>query len=210
MGVQDQEGVGVEDHQGAGRLVDAHPLGAPRWAARTMDGPCPVIAVSMAVVPPTPNRGVMAAATENEVRHGMVAGNSREVVIDQAIGLVIVIPINPESGSIIASVNDRGIVLVIEREIDPVIASVIVRKNGSVIGPVPTVETRTPSVRSLKTIAQGLGVYAIGTIVTAIAVVPEMNGANRLSGPDPVSKKVVPSGRMQHRRLRRPYPQRTI
>ena len=88
----------MEDHQGAGRPVDAHPLAAPRWGARTMVGPCPVTAVSMAVVRPTPNRGVMAAAIENEVRHGMVAGNGREVVIDPAIGLVIVIPINPESG----------------------------------------------------------------------------------------------------------------
>ena len=84
----------MEDHQGAGRPVDAHPLAAPRWGARTMVGPCPVTAVSMAVVRLTPNRGVMAAAIENEVRHGMVAGNSREVVIDPAIGLVIVIPIN--------------------------------------------------------------------------------------------------------------------
>ena len=198
MGVQDQEGVEVEDHQGADRPVDAHPLAAPQWGARTMVGPCPVTAVSMAVVRHTPNRGVMAAAIENEVRHGMVAGNSREVVIDPAIGLVIVIPINPESGSVIASVNDR--------EIDPVIAL----KSASAIGPVPTIENRIPSVRSLRTIALDPGVLAIGTIVTAIAVVPEMNGANRPSGPDPVSKKVVPSGRMQHRRLRRPYPQRTI
>ena len=194
MGVQDQEGVEVEDHQGAGRPVDAHPLAAPRWGARTMVGPCPVTAVSMAVVRLTPNRGVMAAAIENEVRHGMVAGNVREVEIDPVIGLVIVIPINPESGSAIASVNDR--------EIDPV--------SASVTGPVPTIEIRTPPVLSLSTIAQDSGVFAIGTIVTAIAVVPEMNGANRPSGPDPVSKKVVPSGRMQHRRLRRPYPQRTI
>ena len=193
MGVQDQEGVEVEDHQGAGRPVDAHPLAAPRWGARTMVGPCPVTAVSMAVVRHTPNRGVMAAAIENEVRHGMVAGNAREVEIDPVIGLVIVIPINPESGSAIASVNDR--------EIDPV--------SASVTGPVPTIEIRTPPVRSLSTIAQGSSVFAIETIVT-IAVVPEMNGANRPSGPDPVSKKVVPSGRMQHRRLRRPYPQRTI
>ncbi len=194
MGVQDQEGVEVEDHQGAGRPVDAHPLAAPRWGARTMVGPCPVTAVSMAVVRHTPNRGVMAAAIENEVRHGMVAGNAREVEIDPVIGLVIVIPINPESGSAIASVNDR--------EIDPV--------SASVTGPVPTIEIRTPPVRSLSTIAQDLGVFEIRKIVTAIAVVPEMNGANRPSGPDPVSKKVVPSGRMQHRRLRRPYPQRTI
>ena len=127
----------------------------------------------------------MAAAIEIDVRQGMVAGNGREVVIDPAIGLLIVIPINPES------------------------ASVIARKSGSVIGPVLSIETRTSPVRSLKTIAQGLGVYAIGTIVTAIAVGPGMNGVNRPSGPDPVSTKIVPSGQMQRRRLQRPSPQRT-
>ena len=98
MGVQDQEGVEVEDHQGAGRPVNAHPLAAPRWGARITVGPFPVTADSMAVVRLTPNRGVMAAAIENEVRHGMVAGNAREVEIDPVIHLVIVIPINPESG----------------------------------------------------------------------------------------------------------------
>ena len=76
----------------------------------------------MAVVRLTPNRGVMAAAIENEVRHGMVAGNAREVEIDPVIALV----------------NDR--------EIDPV--------SASVIGPVPTIEIRTPPVLSLSTIAQ--------------------------------------------------------
>ena len=99
MGVQDQEGVEVEDHQGADRPVDAHPLAAPQWGARTMVGPCPVTAVSMAVVRLTPNRGVMAAAIENAVRHGMVVGNGREVVIDPAIGLVSALVIDPVIGS---------------------------------------------------------------------------------------------------------------
>ena len=188
--------VAVDDLQG----------GARRWGDPVTLAPCPATAVPTAVVPPMPNLGVMAAVIANDALHGMEAGTSRQMVIDPAIGLVIVIPINPESGSVIASVNDR--------EIDPVIelenVSVIARKSGSATAPVPSTEIRTPPVQTLRTNALGLDVFAIATIVMATAVVQAMNDANRPSAPDPASTRLVSSGRMQPRRLQRPPRQRTI
>ena len=160
----------------------------------------------MAVVPPMPNQGVMAAVTAKDVRHGMGAGTSREVVNDPAIGLVGALVIDP----VIASLSGLVIVSVIEPLIDPESASVIARKSDSVIGPVPSTVIRTLPVRTLKTTAQGPAVFAIGMIVMAIAVAPGMSGANRPSGHVRVTTRVVPSVRMQSRRPQRPHPQQTI
>ena len=202
MAVRGQEGVGVLDHQEAGRPVDALPLVAPRWGARITVAPCPATAVPMAVAPPMPSLDVMVAGIANDARHGMEAGNSREAVIDPIIGLVSALVIDPVIGLVIVSV--------IEPVIDLENASVIARKSGSAIAPVPSTEIRTPPVRTFKTTAQGLDVFAIATTATATAVAPGMNGANRPSAPDPGTTRAVLSARRQHRRLQRPHPQRTI
>lgn len=218
MAVRGQEAVGVLDRQEAGRPVDAHPLAAPRWGARITVAPCPATAVLMAVVPPMPSLGVTAAVIANDARHGMEAGSSREVVIDPTIDLLSALVIDPTIGLVSALVIDPvigllsglGIVSVIEPVIDPENALVIARKSGSAIVPVPSSEIRTPPVRTLKTTAQGLDVFAIATIATATAVAPGMNGANRPSAPDPGTTRAVLSARIQYRRLQRPHPQRTI
>ena len=206
MAVRGQEGVGVLDHQEAGRPVDALPLAAPRWGARITVAPCPATAVPMAVVPPMPSLDVTVAGIANDARHGMEAGNSREAVIDPIIGLVSALVIDP----IIDLVSALVSVSVIEPVIDLENASVIARKSGSAIAPVPSTESRTPPVRTFKMTAQGLDVFAIATTAMATAVAPGMNGANRPSAPDPGTTRVVPRARMQHRRLQRPHPQRTI
>ena len=207
------------DRQEAGRPVDAHPLAAPRWGARITVAPCPATAVLMAVVPPMPSLGVTAAVIANDARHGMEAGSSREVLIDPTIDLLSALVIDPTIGLVSALVIDPviglqsglGIVSVIEPVIEPENALVIVRKSGSAIVPVPSSEIRTPPVRTLKTTAQGLDVFAIATIATATAVAPGMNGANRPSAPDPgTTRAVLLSARIQYRRLQRPHPQRTI
>ena len=218
MAVRGQEGVGVLDHQEAGRPVDAHPLAAPRWGAPITAAPCPATAVPMAVVPPMPSLGVMAAVIANVARHGMEAGSSREAVIDPTIDLVSALVIDPTIGlvsalvidPVIGSLSGLVIVSVIEPVIDPENASVIARKSGSGTVPVPSTEIRTHPVRALKTNAQGLDVFAIATIGSVTAVAPGMNGANRLSAPDPGTTRVVLSARMPYRRLQRPHPQRTI
>ncbi len=210
MAVRGQGEEGAVDHQEAGRRVDAHPLAAPRWGARITAAPCPATVVPTAVVPPMPSLGVMAAVIANDALHGMESGTSREVAIDPAIGLVSALVIDPVIGSRSGLVS----VSVIAPLIDPVIelenVSVIARKSGSATAPVPLTEIRTPPARALKTNAQGLAVFAIATIGSATAVAPGMNGANRPSAPDPVSMRLVLSGRMQPRRLQRPPRQRTI
>ena len=202
MAVRGQEGVGVLDHQEAGRQVGALLLAAPRWGARITVAPCPATAVPMAVVPPMPSLDVTVAGIANDARHVMEAGNSREAVIDPIIGLVSALVIDPVIGLVIVSV--------IEPVIDLENASVIVRRSGSAIAPVPSTEIRTPPVRTFKTTAQGLDVFVIATTATATAVAPGMNGANRPSAPDPGTTRAVLSARRQHRRLQRPHPQRTI
>ena len=214
MAVRGQEGVGVLDHQAAGRPVDVLPLAAPRWGARITVAPCPATAVPMAVVPPMPSLDVTVAGIANDARHGMEAGNSREAVIDPIIGLVSALVIDPIIGLVSALVIDPVIGLVIVSVIEPVIdlenASVIARKSGSAIAPVPSTEIRTPPVRTFKTTAQDLDVFVIATTAMATAVAPGMNGANRPSAPDPGTTRAVLSARRQHRRLPRPHPQRTI
>ena len=210
MAVRGQGEVGAVDHQEEGRRVDEHPLAAPRWGDQIAVAPCPVTVVSMVVVPPMPNLGVMAAVIANDALHGMESGTSREVAIDQAIGLVSALVIDP----VIGSRSGLGSVSVIAPLIDPVIelenVSVIARKSGSATAPVPSTEIRTPPARAIKTNAQGLDVFAIATIGTPTAVAPGMSGANRPSAPDLALTRLVLSGRMQHRRLQRPLRQRTI
>ena len=210
MAARGQGEVGAVDHQEEGRRVDEHPLAAPRWGDQIAVAPCPVTVVSMVVVPPMPNLGVMAADIANDALHGMESGTSREVAIDPAIGLVSALVIDP----VIGSRSGLGSVSVIAPLIDPVIelenVSVIARKSGSATAPVPSTEIRTLPARALKTNAQGLDVFAIATIGSATAVAPGMNGANRPSAPDPASTRLVLSGRMQPRRLQRPPRQRTI
>ena len=210
MAARGQGEVGAVDHQEEGRRVDEHPLAAPRWGDQIAVAPCPVTVVSMVVVPPMPNLGVMAADIANDALQGMESGTSREVVIDPAIGLVSALVIDP----VIGSRSGLGSVSVIAPLIDPVIelenVLVIARKSGSATAPVPSTEIRTPPARALQTNAQGLAVFAIATIGSATAVAPGMNGANRPSAPDPASTRLVLSGRMQPRRLQRPPRQRTI
>ena len=188
--------VAVDDRQG----------GARRWAVPAMVAPCRATAVLTAVVPPMPNLGVMAAVIANDALHGMESGTSREVAIDPAIGLVSALVIDP----VIGSRSGLGSVSVIAPMIALENVSVIARKSGSATAPVPSTEIRTPPARALKTNAQGLDVFAIATIGSATAVAPGMNGANRPSASDPVSMRLVLSGRMQPRRLQRPPRQRTI
>ena len=183
---------------------------ARRWGDQIAVAPCPVTVVSMVVVPPMPNLGVMAAVIANDALHGMESGTSREGAIDPVIGLVSALVIDPVIGSRSGLVS----VSVIAPLIDPVIelenVSVIARKSVSATAPVPSTEIRTPPARAIKTNAQGLDVFAIATIGSATAVAPGMNGANRPSAPDPASMRLVLSGRMQPRRLQRPPRQRTI
>ena len=188
--------VAVDDRQG----------GVRRWAVPAMVAPCPVTVVSMVVVPPMPNLGVMAAVIANDALHGMESGTSREVVTGPVTALVSVPVIDP----VIGSRSGLGIVLVIDKVIELENVSVIARKSGSATAPVPSTEIRTPPARAIKTNAQGLDVFAIATIGSATAVAPGMNGANRPSAPDPASTRLVLSGRMQPRRLQRPPRQRTI
>ena len=176
--------VAVDDRQG----------GARRWAVPAMVAPCRATAVPTAVVPPMPNLGVMAAVIANDALHGMESGTSREMAIDPAIGLVSALVIDLVIGSRSGLEN----------------VSVIARKSGSATAPVPSTEIRTLPARVLQTNAQGLDVFAIATIGSATAVAPGMNGANRPSAPDPALTRLVPSGRMQPRRLQRPPRQRTI
>ena len=206
MAVRGQGEVGAVDHQEEGRRVDEHPLAAPRWGDQIAVAPCPVTVVSMVVVPPMPNLGVMAAVIANDALHGMESGTSREVVTGPVTALVSVPVIDP----VIGSRSGLGIVLVIDKVIELENVSVIARKSGSATAPVPSTEIRTLPARALKTNAQGLDVFAIATIGSATAVAPGMNGANRPSAPDPASTRLVLSGRMQHRRLQRPPRQRTI
>jgi hypothetical protein len=210
MAARGQGEVGAVDHQEEGRRVDEHPLAAPRWGDQIAVAPCPVTVVSMVVVPPMPNLGVMAAVIANDALHGMESGTSREVVTGPVTALVSVPVIDP----VIGSRSGLGIVLVIDQVIDPVIelenVSVIARKSGSGTVPVPSTEIRTHPVRALKTNAQGLDVFVIATIGTPTAVAPGMSGANRPSAPDLALTRLVLSGRMQHRRLQRPLRQRTI
>ena len=188
--------VAVDDLQG----------GARRWAVPAMVAPCLATAVPTAVVLPMPNLGVMAAVIANDALHGMESGTSREVVTGPVTALVSVPVIDP----VIGSRSGLGIVLVIDKVIELENVLVIARKSGSAPAPVPSTEIRTPPARALQTDAQGLAVFAIATIGSATAVAPGMNGANRPSAPDPVSMRLVLSGRMQPRRLQRPPRQRTI
>ena len=206
MAVRGQGEVGAVDHQEEGRRVDEHPLAAPRWGDQIAVAPCPVTVVSMVVVPPMPNLGVMAAVIANDAFHGMESGTSPEVVTGPVTALLSVPVIDP----VIGSRSGLGIVSVIDQVIDPENASVIVRKSGSATVPVPSTEIRTPPVQTLRTNALGLDVFAIATIVMATAVVQAMNDANRPSAPDPATTRAVPSARIQHRRPQRPHPRRTI
>ena len=192
--------VAVDDRQG----------GARRWAVPAMVAPCRATAVPTAVVPPMPNLGVMAAVIANDALHGMESGTSREVVIDPAIGLLSALVIDPVIGSRSGLGSVSLIAPVIAQVIDPENVSVIARKSGSAIAPVPSTEIRTLPARALQVNAQGPDVFAIATIDSATAVAPGMSGANRPSAPDPASMRLVLSGRMQHRRLQRPLRQRTI
>ena len=147
----------------------------------------------------------MAAVIANDALHGMESGTSREVAIDQAIGLVSALVIDPVIGSRSGLVS----VSVIAPLIDPVIelenVSVIARKSGSATAPVPLTEIRTPPARALKTNVRGLDVFAIATIGSATAVAPGMNGASHPSAPDRATTKAVPSDWMQHRRPQLPH-----
>ena len=206
MAVRGQGEVGAVDHQEEGRRVDEHPLDAPRWGDQIAVAPCPVTVVSMVVVPPMPNLGVMQVVIANDALHGMGSGTSHEVVTGPVTALVSV----PVIDRAIGSRSGPGSVSVIDQVIDPENASVIARKSGSAIVPVPSTEIRTLPARALKTNAQDLDVFAIATIGTATAVAPGMSDANRPSAPDPALTRLVLSGRMHHRRLQRPPRQRTI
>ena len=196
MGVRGQEG--VDERLGAGHPVDAQLRAALRWIATAPVAPCQAIAVPMAVALLTPNLVVMAAAFATGGRHGMVAGSGRVVEIDPAIALVIAPQIDSES------VHESG------QEIDPESDLEIAPESGLEIAPVPSIEIRAPSDRTLRTIAQGPGVFVIEMIVTAIAVAPGMNGVNHPSAPDPVTRLAAPSAWMSHRRPQRPSPQLMI
>ena len=206
MDVRGQGEVGAVDHQEEGRRVDEHPLAAPRWGDQIVVAPCPVTVVSMVVVPPMPNLGVMPVVIANDALHAMESGTSHEVVTGPVTALVSV----PVIDRAIGSRSGPGSVSAINQVIDPENVSLIARKSGSATVPVPSTEIRTLPVRALKTNAQGLDVFAIATIGTATAVAPGMSGANRPSAPDHALTRLVLSGWMQHRRLQRPYPQRTI
>ena len=204
MGVRGQEG--VDERLGAGHPVDAHLRAALRWIATAPVAPCQAIAVPMAVALLTPNLVVMAAAFATGGRHGMVAGSGRVVEIDPATALVIVPQIDSESvqesGQEIDPESDPEIDLESDLEIAP--------ESGLEIAPVPSIEIRAPSDRTLRTIAQGPGVFVNEMIVTAIAVAQGMNGVNRPSAPAPVMRMAATSARRPHRRPQRLSPQRMI
>ena len=191
----------VDDRQGAGRPVVVQRLAAPRWGAPVTVGPCPAIAVPMVAVPPTPKQGVMEAAIATAAAPGMAAGSGRRMEIDPQIAP----DIDPAIALDIALENGPDIALENGPAIAPVTGSVIAPQidleSASVIAPVPSIGIRTT--------AQGPDGFAIGTIVTAIAVVPGMNGVSRPSAPVRATTRAVPLGRMQHRRLQRPLPPRT-
>ena len=193
MAVRGQGEAGVVDRQGAGHPVAVHPLVAPRWAAPAVVARCPAIAVPMAAVRPMQNRAVTEPVIATDRARGMVAGTGR--------GMEIAPQIAPDIDPAIA----LDIALENGRDIAPVTGSVIAPQidleSASVIAPVPSIGIRTT--------AQVPHGFAIGTIVTAIAVVPGMNGVSRPSAPVRASTRAVPLGRMQHRRLQRPLPPRT-
>ncbi len=124
----------------------------------------------------------------------MAAGSARAVEID------------PETVLVIAPQIDSESVQESDPESDPEIAP----ESGLEIDPVPSIEIRAPSAQALRTIAQGQGVFVIEMIVTAIVVAPGMNGVNRPSAPDPVTRMAAPSARTSHQRPQRPSPQRMI
>ena len=192
MGVRGQEG--VDERLGAGHPVDGHRLAVLRWIATAPVALCQAIAVPMAVARPMPNLIVMAAAFAIGARHGMAAGRARAVEIDPETALVIAPQIDSES----------------VQEIDPESVQEIAPESGLEIAPVPSIEIRAPSDQTLRTIAQGPGVFVIEMIVTAIAVAPGMNGVNHPSAPDPVTSMAAPSAWMSHRRPQRPSPQLMI
>ena len=182
MAVRGQGEAGVVDRQGAGHPVAVHPLVAPRWAAPAVVARCPAIAVPMAAVRPMQNQAVTEPVIATDRARGMVAGTGRDRAIDPVTGSLIALQIAPLNGS--------------------EIALVIAPESALGIAPAPSTGIRMT--------VQGPHVFAIGTIDTAIAVAPGMNGVNRPSAPDPASTRLVLSGRMQPRRLQRPPRQRTI
>ena len=196
MGVRGQEG--VDERLGAGHPVDGHRLAVLRWIATAPVALCQAIAVPMAVARPMPNLIVMAAAFAIGARHGMAAGRARAVEIDPETALVIAPQIDSES---VQEIDPE-----IAPESDPEIDSESVQE----IAPVPSIEIRAPSDQTLRTIAQGPGVFVIEMIVTAIAVAPGMNGVNHPSAPDPDTRLAAPSAWMSHRRPQRPSPQLMI
>ena len=206
MVVRGQEGVEVDGRQEAGLPVDVHRLVAPRWGALATVVPCQAIVVPTSVVRLTPNLVEMAAVFATDERRGMRAGSVLGVEIDPVIDPMIA----PENDSEIDPAIDPVIAPESDSEIDPVIDLMIAPESDSGIDPVPSTGIRMLFVRNLRTTVQGLDDFGIGMIVTATVVAPGMNGANRPSAPDPVSMRLVLSGRMQPRRLQRPPRQRTI
>jgi len=204
MGVRGQEG--VDERLGAGHPVDGHRLAVLRWIATAPVALCQAIAVPMAVARPMPNLIVMTAAFAIGARHGMAAGRARAVEIDPETALVIAPQIDSESVQEI----DPEIAPESDPEIDSESVQEIAPESGLEIAPVPSIEIRAPSDQTLRTIAQGPGVFVIEMIVTAIAVAPGMNGVNHPSAPDPVTRLAAPSAWMSHRRPQRPSPQLMI
>ena len=151
----------------------------------------------------------MEAAIATAAAPGMAAGSGRRMEIDPQIAPdidpAIALDIALENGPDIALENGPDIALENGPAIAPVTGSVIAPQidleSASGIAPAPSTGIRTT--------AQGPHVFAIGTIVTAIAVAPGMNGVSRPSAPARATTRGVPHGRMQHRRLPRPLPQRT-
>ena len=99
MAVRGQGEVEVVDREEEGRRVDEHPLAAPRWGDLIAVAPCPVTVVSMVVVPPMPNLGVMLVVIANDALHGMESGTSHEVVTGPVTALVSVPVIDRAIGS---------------------------------------------------------------------------------------------------------------
>ena len=99
----------VDDRQGAGHPVLVHRLVALRWGAPVTVGPCPVTAVPMAAVRPTPKPDVIAAVIATDAAHGMADGSGRGMAIDPVTGSEIAHQIDPENASGIAPVPSTGI-----------------------------------------------------------------------------------------------------
>ena len=171
----------VDDRQGAGHPVVVHRLVALRWGAPVTVGPCPVTAVPMAAVRPTPKPDVIAAVIATDAARGMADGSGRGMAID------------PVTGSEIA------------HQIDPESALGIAPESASGIAPAPSTGIKTTDQGQ-----HGFAIATIEMIDTATAVVLEMNGVSRPSVPVRVTTRAVPSGPMQHRRPQQPPPQRTI